>query len=77
MKTLENKKIIALVESEFEDLELWYPLLYLREEGGQVDVVGPKAKEKYIGKYGVPVISDFAFTDIQAADYDAILVIEI
>lgn len=74
MKTLENKKIIALVESEFEDLELWYPLLYLREEGAQVDVVGPKAGEKYIGKYGVPVISDFAFTDIQAAAYDAVLV---
>ena len=74
MKTLENKKIVALVESEFEDLELWYPLLYLREEGAQVDVVGPKAKEKYIGKYGVPVISDYAFKDIHIADYDGILV---
>ncbi|AOT71108.1 type 1 glutamine amidotransferase domain-containing protein [Geosporobacter ferrireducens] len=74
MKALRNKKIVALVESEFEDLELWYPLLYLREEGAQVDVVGPKAKEKYIGKYGVPVFSAFAFKDIHIADYDAILV---
>ncbi|MFZ0475546.1 MAG: protease, partial [Halobacillus sp.] len=24
---LENKKVIALVSKDFEDLELWYPLL--------------------------------------------------
>jgi protease I len=26
-------KIVSLVQSEFEDLELWYPILRLREEG--------------------------------------------
>ena len=24
---LQDKKVIALVEEEFEDLELWYPIL--------------------------------------------------
>ncbi|MEW9122102.1 MAG: type 1 glutamine amidotransferase domain-containing protein [Thermotaleaceae bacterium] len=72
--TLKGKNVVALVEQEFEDLELWYPLLYLREEGAQVDLVGPKAKETYIGKYGVPAVSDYAFGDIDISDYDAILV---
>jgi protease I len=69
-----NKKIIAFVENEFEDLELWYPVLRLEEEGAAVHLAGPKANEKYIGKYGVPAITDYSFTDIKAADYDAVLV---
>jgi protease I len=71
---LKNKKVIALVEHEVEDLELWYPVLRLREEGATVHLVGPKAKETYTGKYGVPVETDYAFSDIRADDYDAILV---
>ena len=71
---LNNKKVIALVDHEFEDLELWYPVLRLQEEGATVHLVGPKASEKYIGKYGVPSTSDYAFTDIKPEDYDGILV---
>ena len=71
---LENKKIIAFVHHEFEDLELWYPILRLQEEGATVHLVGPKANEKYIGKYGVPATSDYSFADIKVGDYDAVLV---
>lgn len=71
---LAGKKVIQLVEHEFEDLELWYPVLRLREEGAIVHIVGPKAGETYIGKYGVPIQSDFAHEEVKASDYDAILV---
>ncbi|MFD2630520.1 type 1 glutamine amidotransferase domain-containing protein [Oceanobacillus kapialis] len=71
---LQNKKVIALVDQEFEDLELWYPILRLQEEGAQVDLVGKEAGKTYIGKYGVPAESAYAFEDVKAADYDAILV---
>lgn len=71
---LTDKKVIALVEDEFEDLELWYPILRLQEEGAIVHLVGKEAGKKYIGKYGVPAVSEYAFTDIQADEYDAILV---
>lgn len=71
---LQNKKVIALVDDEFEDLELWYPILRLREEGAEVHLIGKEAKKTYIGKYGVPAESDYSFSDIQAEDYDAILV---
>ncbi|GAA0311910.1 protease I [Gracilibacillus halotolerans] len=71
---LANKKVIALVDEEFEDLELWYPVLRLREEGTQVDLVGEEKGKTYIGKYGVPATSDFAFNDINIDDYDGILV---
>jgi protease I len=71
---LKNKKVIQLVSHDFEDLELWYPVLRLREEGAIVHIVGEKKDEKYIGKYGVPIVSDLAFKDIDPNDYDAILV---
>jgi protease I len=71
---LQSKKIIQLVSNDFEDLELWYPVLRLREEGAIVDIVGEKAGEKYIGKYGVPIVSDLAFSDVDPDKYDAILV---
>lgn len=71
---LSNKKVIALVDHEFEDLELWYPVMRLQEEGATVHLVGPEAGEKYIGKYGVPSTADYAFADIKPADYDGILV---
>lgn len=71
---LKDKKVMALVEDDFEDLELWYPILRLREEGATVDLVGKEANKTYIGKYGVPAESDKAFTDVDVDSYDAILV---
>jgi protease I len=71
---LHNRKIIQLVSDDFEDLELWYPVLRLREEGATVVIAGEKAKEKYIGKYGVPIESDVSFRDIDPNEYDGILV---
>ncbi|WP_163538909.1 type 1 glutamine amidotransferase domain-containing protein [Gracilibacillus sp. YIM 98692] len=71
---LENKKVIALVEEDFEDLELWYPVLRLREEGAKVDLVAKESDKTYKGKYGVPAQAELSFDDVNAEDYDAILV---
>src|SRR5699024_9689215 len=71
---LKNKKIIALVEHEFEDLEFWYPVLRLQEEGADVHFVGDEANKKYIGRVGCPAGSAYAFTEIGGEDYDAIRV---
>jgi protease I len=41
-------KACILAGPEFEDLELFYPLIRLREEGSDVVVVGPE-KVTYVG----------------------------
>lgn len=69
-----GKKIVSLVHHDFEDLELWYPILRLKEEGAVVHLAGEKAHEKYIGKYGVPAESEYSYGDINGEEYDAILV---
>lgn len=71
---LQDKKVIQIVSDDFEDLELWYPVMRLREEGATVHLVAEKPEEEYIGKYGVPVVSDLTFQDIDPNEYDAILV---
>ncbi|KQL45719.1 glutamine amidotransferase [Brevibacillus choshinensis] len=71
---LAGKHIVCYVEHEFEDLELWYPVLRLREEGATVDLVGPEANHTYTGKYGVPCQSDKSIRDVKAKDYDGVLV---
>lgn len=69
-----SKKVIAFVDHEFEDLEHWYPVYRLREAGCQVDIVGPEAGVTYKGLYGTAATSDLAYGDVNAADYDAIVV---
>ena len=71
---LKGKRVIALIHDDFEDLELWYPILRLKEEGAVVDIVGEEANRVYKGKYGVPAQADFSFGDIDPANYDAVLV---
>ena len=67
-------KIAILVEKIYEDLELQYPRLRLREAGHAVDVVGPKAGETYVGKHGYPQKAERSAADVRAADYQLIVI---
>src|SRR5699024_3061759 len=71
---LRGKKVIGLVDKDFEELEHWYAAGRLRGAGAQVMLVGPEAGATYYGKYAVPANTDFAFSDIDPTNYDAILV---
>jgi protease I len=67
-------KIAILLEQKYEDLELQYPRLRLKEAGHQVEVIAPKTGEKYIGKWGYPQAADKASKDVRAKDYALIVV---
>ena len=62
---LENARILTIVSDDYDDLELWYPMIRLREEGAKVDVAGEKAKQVYVGKSGLKVESDLSFKDVE------------
>ena len=44
------KKVLQLVSDDFEDLELWCPVMRLREAGAIVDLAAEKPG-KYKGKF--------------------------
>jgi len=71
---LAGKKVLCLVDEEFEDLELWYPIYRVREEGASVVLTGPKKNHSYTGKYGVPATADIGFDEMNADEFDGILV---
>jgi len=68
------KRILALIDNVYEDLELWYPKIRLEEEGFEVVVAAPEAGETYAGKHGCPCVSDAAIAEVEASDFDALLV---
>ncbi len=71
---LQGKRIAILAETLYQDLELWYPLLRLQEEGAQVTVVGSGSASAYTGKFGYPVTVDRNADQVAAADFDAVII---
>lgn len=71
---LTGKRVAVLAEDHYENLELWYPVLRLREAGAEVTVVGPKAGESYKSKEGYPAKADLSMEDAKASDFDAVIV---
>ena len=74
MSQLNGKKVLMFVDDVYEDLELWYPRLRLIEAGAQVVVAGPERGAKYEGKNGYPCRSDAAISDMNHADFDALVI---
>lgn len=70
----QGKRFAVLVENEYEDLELWYPVLRLREAGAEVTIVGPKAGEAYRSKHGYPAKADRAASEVKASDFDGVII---
>ena len=70
---LQRKRIAILAEDLYEDLELWYPALRLREAGAEVTLVG-SGKDTYMSKHGYPVQADVRAEDIRATDFDAVII---
>ncbi len=67
------KKILSFVADLYDERELFYPAIRLKEEGYEVVFAGPEAEE-YKGKTGMKQKADIAFRDIQAEDYDGLLI---
>ncbi len=74
MEHVNGKRVAVLVEKFYEDLELWYPVLRLREAGCDVKIVGPKAGETYASKHGYPAKADTTASEVKASDFDAIVI---
>ena len=67
-------KVLIMVENGVEESEFIYPYYRLQEEGYEVDIVAPKAKETYTGKHGIPFRSDLSSRDVDIEDYMAVII---
>ncbi len=71
---LEGKRVAVLAENNYQELELWYPLLRLREAGAETFVVGTGSAGTYKSKGGYPVNVDVEAGQVSAGDIDAVVV---
>jgi len=71
---LTGEKIAVLAEDIYEDLELWYPVLRMKEAGADVVIVGTGGKNSYESKHGYPVTVDVAADAIRPDEYAAVIV---
>jgi len=71
---LRDKRVAVLAENMYEDLELWYPLIRLREAGAEVSVVAPTAGATYKSKHGLEVKADLSADAAKAGKFDAVVI---
>lgn len=68
------KQIAILLEFNYEDLEVWYPLLRYREEGMVTFTVGPEVDKVYQSKKGYPCKADKSIDNVTADDIHCLII---
>lgn len=68
------RQILAIIHEHFEDLELWYPVIRLREQGYKVILAGEEKGKTYHGKYGVPAVAEIDYSEIDPNEYDGMVI---
>jgi protease I len=71
---LKGKRAAVLVEQMYQEMEVWYPIYRLRDAGCDVTLVGPEAGQTYPSKLGYPAKSDRAARDVNADDFDLLVI---
>ncbi|MBN1870357.1 MAG: type 1 glutamine amidotransferase [Candidatus Omnitrophica bacterium] len=72
--SISQKKIAVFVEDLYQVLEVWYPLLRLREEGVSVRLIGTGSKDTYGSKEGYPAKADASIEEINPKDFDGVII---
>lgn len=72
--SLEGNRVGIFVEQDYQDLEVWYPALRLREERAETLFVGSGSAGSYRGKFGYPVDVDTTVHNLGIGDVDAIVI---
>ncbi len=67
------KKVIVLVETDYNEMELLYPYYRLLEDF-EVHLVGSEKDKVYKSKVGLPIKSTHSSEEVQAEDYVGLLV---
>ncbi|MGH9559740.1 MAG: type 1 glutamine amidotransferase domain-containing protein [Bryobacteraceae bacterium] len=71
---IQDRKIAVLVDDPYQDMELWYPALRLKEEGAEVAFIGAEAGKIYSSERGYPARAELAYSRANPRDFDAVLI---
>ncbi len=74
MSDRKNKVIAILVEDLYQVLEVWYPILRLKEDGITTKLIGTGSKASYGSKEGYPAKVDASIDQVSAKDFDGVII---
>lgn len=69
-----KKSAVVLIADDYQDLEVWYPILRMREAGWNVVSAGTDGKRVYKGKFGYPISVDTTVEEVRAKDFDVVVI---
>lgn len=69
-----GKRVAVLVEQQYQEMEVWYPVYRLREAGCTVELVAPEAGKTYASKLGYPAKSTLAAFEAKADQFSALVI---
>lgn len=72
--SLAHVRACVLVEQQYQEMEVWYPVYRLREAGCQVTLVGPEAGKTYPSKLGYPCKCEKAADSVSADDFEVLVI---
>ncbi|MDP2938621.1 MAG: type 1 glutamine amidotransferase domain-containing protein [Candidatus Omnitrophota bacterium] len=74
MESKYSQKIAVLVEDQYQVLEVWYPILRLKEEGFKAVSLGTGQKNSYKSKEGYEINVDSSIDEVDAKDFSAVVI---
>jgi deglycase len=71
---LTRKRIAILVDTAYQEMEVWYPYYRFQEAGAESVFVGAEAGKTYHSKVGYPATAHLSYDAVNAGDFDAVVI---
>jgi protease I len=71
---LKGKRVAILVDSHYQEMELWYPFFRLQEAHVEAFFVGAEAFKVYTSKFGYPAKSALSYDQLKTREYAGVIV---
>ncbi len=71
---LTGKNIAILVDTAYQEMEVWYPYYRFQEAGAECVFVGAEAGKVYTSKVGYPATAQLSYDAVSADDFDGVVI---
>jgi protease I len=71
---LKGKRVAILIDTLYQEMEVWYPFYRLQEAHVEVSFIAAEAGKTYNSKLGYPAKSSLSYDQANTKDYDGVVI---